>query len=134
MAKSTPEHENIIDIFDRINTFSYAYEWQKLQNNAIDEIFKLRDLIASHIENKVQSDLFNNPDAKEAAVIFILNELQRAVLDDSCPKAMVFGDVWLNKPENLSNQYLDQMQYKEGKHIFILMKGACYKIKALNTL
>ena len=58
MAKSTPEHDHVIDIFDEIITFSYAYEWQKLKNDSINKLHELRDSIASYIENISTQDFF----------------------------------------------------------------------------
>lgn len=74
MARTTPEHKRIIDIFDQMITFSYAYEWQKLQNNAINELFKLRDKISSHVEREPLY-LFMTPEDKKSSVFGILNKL-----------------------------------------------------------
>jgi len=105
MAKTTPERESIIDAFDAIITFSYAYEWQKLQNNGIDELSYLADQIISEVA-KEAIPLFMRKGEKFAAIFSILNKLQEAVVADSCPKAIKLGDFWLNKPKILSGEYL----------------------------
>jgi len=125
---TTPEHERIIDIFDQIITFSYAYEWQKLQNNAIDELFKLRDGISSHVERE-SLYLFMSPTEKKDSVISILNKLSDAVQNDSCPKVIDFEDVWLNKPENLGCWYINEKQEEEFDEIAVLVN---YVICSLN--
>jgi hypothetical protein len=128
--KNPPEHNQVIDAFDAIITFSYAYEWQKLQNNEVDKLFELRDLISSHIENEAPY-IFIMPKERESAVIQILNKLKQAAKDDSCPKAVDFDDVWLNKPRNLTGIYLAQKHSEKFDCIVMLAMSV---VKSLNRL
>ena len=112
MAKSTPEHDHVIDIFDEIITFSYAYEWQKLKNDSIDKLHELRDSIASYIENISTQDFFLSfatPLEIEVTIFRILDTLNCAIINDTCPETIEFDDAWLN----LHDLYLIEKQYEE---------------------
>jgi hypothetical protein len=131
MAKSTPEHDRVIDIFDEIITFSYAYEWQKLKNDSIYKLHELRDSIASYIENISTQDFFLSfatPLEIEVTIFRILDTLYCAIINDTCPETIEFGDVWLN----LRNLYTLEKQYEEIDQITKLIMSVVSSLSLLS--
>ncbi|ASF45233.1 hypothetical protein [Methylovulum psychrotolerans] len=122
MARTTPEHERLVDDFDAIITFSYAYEWQQLQNNKIDELMDLGDKVRELVFTEARL-LFIGIEDKIIAIASILNKLQEAVALGSCPEAIKWGDFWLNMPKSMSAQSLEDKYDDEFRDMVIMVMG-----------
>ncbi len=120
MARTTPERESIIDAFDAVITFSYAYEWQKLHNNGIDELSDLADQIIAEVE-KEYPPLLTSPEERFDVICSILNRLNAAVVADSCPKAIEPGDFWINVPDSFSGEQLIHSYQDEYDDIVMIV-------------
>ncbi len=125
--KQGQEQKYVIDIFDRIITFSYAYEWQKSNGDGIDRLTELFDAVAAHIKNE-GSDLISNEGIDEA-VQRTLSMLSEVVDNGCCPEPVDFDDVWLNKPKKFDYRFLKEKSFQQ---VMPLMELAEQVIKSLN--
>ena len=114
MSAVTLVHTKIIDIFDEIITFSYAYEWQKLQNDSIDKLHELEELTSIFIDDSPKSfnslPLFSKPEEKKGQIIYVLDKLNQAINNNISPQYTNFGDDWLN----LNEMHFVENQKKES--------------------
>ena len=106
MTKTTQEQEQeqkqkqkqVIEAFDALITFSYAYEWQKSKNDEIEKLIKLRDEVSSFIKKKDPLSFMTPREEHKSDVIRTLNGLQ-VTRNGECPKELELTDFWINKPE-----------------------------------
>jgi|GEM_PF-1653127 len=142
MPRIDSEEEHCIDIFDQIITYSYACEWQKLQNDSIDKLLALSDEISLYIEKRDKiscvssvdnkqfhvSVLFVTAEEKQRARFSVLNILSDAVHNEHCPSPIDLKKLWLNKPKKLGGHYLDTKHNSMFDKYIILVIYVCIKL------
>lgn len=120
MAKTTPEQKQVIDAFDALITFSYAYEWQKSKNDEIDKLIELGDEVSSFIKENDPLFFMTSKEEYKSDIIKTLNGLQ-ATEGHECPKELELTDFWINKPEIFSLPYLIDKHDEKFEYIIDLV-------------